>query len=244
MNYNKNLILLGIAVAAIGVFIIPSTMSMFVGQHRWYSVTTASSQYDLCERCHIAEVGEWKANTGAHSAYKAWTVINTGVDPGCFCHQVNQTRLANFGFNSSQMTQFNFEVFNETGKLNSSNASWNWTNNGTSWRTQNTPHAAITIECVDCHYNASAQLNNTNEAHRSFYLQAKNTTLNTYGSNNTACMACHTMVGLNITMTRIRSGIILNATHNPDYTWTVNVTTNTTQLTSNSTYYPPSNGTV
>ena len=238
MKSNKNLILLCIAVAAIGIFIIPSTMSMFVGQHRWYSVTTSSSQYDICERCHIAEVGEWKANTGAHSAYRAWTTSETGVDPGCFCHQVNQTRLTNFGFNSSQMTQFNFEVFNETGKLNSTQDSWNWTN-GTSWRSENTPHAAITIECVDCHYNASVQLNNTNEAHKSFYLQAKNTTLNPYGSNNTACMACHTMVGLNITMTRIRSGIILNATHNADYTWTLNVTTNTTEMTTDSTYFQP-----
>lgn len=237
MSNKTNFILLGIAIAAIGVFMIPSTLSMFMGQHRWYSVTSASSQYELCERCHIAEVGEWKANTGAHKAYRAWTVSETGTDPGCFCHQVNQTRLTNFGFNTSLMTQFNFEVFNENGKLNSSRESWNWTN-GTSWRTQNTPHAAVTIECVDCHYNASAQLNKSNEAHKSFYLQAKNTTLNPYGSNNTACMACHTMVGLNITMSRIRSGIILNATHNPDYTWTVNVTTNTTEMTSNSTYYP------
>jgi hypothetical protein len=237
MNYNKNLILLCIAVAAIGVFIIPSTMSMFVGQHRWYSVTTASSQYDLCERCHIAEVGEWKANTGAHSAYRA----RVTPDPGCFCHQVNRTKVADFGFNSSLIKDYKFEVFNETGLLNTTAESWNWTN-GTSWRSQSTPHAAITIECVDCHYNASSQLNNTEEAHKSFYEQTKNTT-NTYGSNNTACMACHTMVGLNITMTRIRSGIIINATHNSNYTWTVNVSTNTTEMTSNSTYIPPNNGT-
>lgn len=237
MNNKKNLLLLGIAVAAIGVFIIPSTMSMFVGQHRWYSVTTASSQYDLCQRCHIAEVSEWKANTGAHNAYRSWSMKN-GPDPGCFCHQVNQTNLATFGFDSSRMKQFKFEVFNETGQLNTSRESWN-ISNGTSWRSESTPHAAVTIECIDCHYNASAQLNNTNEAHKTFYLQTKNTTLNPYGSNNTACMACHTMIGLNITMTRIRSGIILNATHNANYTWTVTVETNTSALTSNSTYYQP-----
>lgn len=238
MDKKGNLLLIGIALTAISVFIIPSTMSMFVGQHRWYSVTSASAQYDLCQRCHIAEVSEWKANTGAHAAYRTWTKSETGVDPGCFCHQINQTRLATFGFDSSQMKQFNFEVFNESGQLNTSKDSWKWTNK-TSFRSQSTPHAAVTIECVDCHYNASAQLNNTNEAHKAFFLQTKNTTLNPYGSNNTACMACHTMVGLNITMTRVKSGIIIQGTHNPNYTWTVNVATNTTELTSNSTYLLP-----
>lgn len=231
----KNLLLLGFAVVAIGLFVIPNTMSMFMGQHRWYSVRTASSQYQLCQRCHIAEVGEWQANTGAHAAYKAWVTSTTGADPGCFCHQVNQTNLQSFGFNTTNLSaRFSFEQFNGTGGLNGSNStSWS-----TAWRTRNTPHAAITIECIDCHYNASAQLNNTNEAHKSFYDQAKNMTLNPYGTNNTACMACHTMVGLNITMRRVQGGIIINATHNPDYTWTINVTTNTTNMTGNPTYYP------
>ena len=229
----KSTLLLGLAIVAIGLFIIPSTMSMFVGQHRWYSVRATSDQYDMCQRCHTTEVGEWKANTGAHAAYRVWSMSETGVDPGCFCHQINETRLGEFGFDTSQITDFNFEIFNETGGLNSTRASWE-----TAWRTNATPHAAVTIECVSCHYNASTQLNNTNSAHRQFFVQAKNTTLNPYGTNNTACMACHTMVGLNITMTRVGSGIIVNATHNEDYTWTVNVTTNTTAMTTDATYYP------
>ncbi len=226
----KNLLLLGFAVVAIGLFVIPNTMSMFVGQHRWYSVRTASDQYVLCQRCHIAEVGEWQANTGAHFAYKTWVINTTSADPGCFCHQINNTNLVSFGFSASNLTNFGFVQFNGTGSLNGSNAS-NWSN---AWRTKNTPHAAITIACIDCHYNASTQLNNTNEAHGAFYNESKNST---YGSANTACMACHTMVGLNITMRRIQGGIIINASHNANYSWTINVTTNES-LSSNSTYYP------
>lgn len=224
----RNLILLGVAVIAIGIFIIPSTMSMFVGQHRWYSVRTASAQYDMCQRCHIAEVGEWQANTGAHNTYKTWVTSASGADPGCFCHQVNNTNLASFGFNTSRMTNFGFEQFNASGSINSSNSTWS-----SAWRSSSTPHAAVTIACIDCHYNASAQLNNTNEAHGAFYNESKNST---YGTANTACMACHTMVGLNITITRVKSGIIISATHNANYTWTINVTTNTTEMTTNSTY--------
>ncbi len=51
-------------------------------------------------------------------------------------------------------------------------------------------------------------------------------------------MACHTMIGLNITMTRIGSGLDVSATHESDYSWTVNVTTNVTDMTTDAKYYP------
>ena len=223
----KNIFLLGFAIIAIGLFVIPSTMSMFVGQHRWYSVRTSTSQYEMCERCHAAEVGEWVANTGAHATYRANNLNN-----GCFCHQINESNLAEYGFDESLINSYNFSIWNETGSIDD-NAS-NWT-----WRGTETPHAAITIGCEDCHYNATTQLSNANSAHKEFFIQAN---ASSYGTNNTACMACHTMVGLNINITRIQSGLNVTATHNADYTWTVNVTTNTTELTSGGTYYT-ANGT-
>jgi hypothetical protein len=236
LNY-KSIILLGFAVVAIGIFIIPSTLSMFVGQHQWFSVRTAENQYDLCERCHAAEVGEWQANRargGAHSSY-----LNEGSseDPGCFCHQVNDSRLSEYGIDTSNIDAFNFEIFNESGSLDGSAAEF-----ANAWRTNNTPHAAITIACVDCHLNASSQLNNTNEAHKTFF----NASLNVAAasddiSENTACLACHTMVGLNITMERIESGITIVANHT-NYTsegWDLDISINRTDRTSNSTYWAP-----
>ena len=238
----KSTLLLGFAIVAVGLFIIPSTMSMFVGQHRWYSVRTAEAQYAMCERCHTAEVGEWEANDGAHAAYRAWTISESGggVDPGCFCHQINETRLGEFGFNGSKITDFKFEIFNETGLLNTTRGSWGWTNN-TSWRSTGTPHAAITIECVSCHYNATAQLSNEHSAHKQFFVAANATE---GGTNNTACLACHTMVGLNITMERVWSGLDIYANHT-NYTtsgWELNITINQTARTTNNTWIPP-NGT-
>ena len=225
----KSIFILGFAIVAIGLFIIPSTMSMFMGSHRWYTVTSASGQYDMCERCHFAEVGEWKANTGAHSAYSAVMSVD-GRDPGCFCHQINATALEEFGINRTAIDNFGYEIFNESGDLNTSiQDDWN-----ESWRTKSTPHAAITIECISCHTNASAQLNNENEAHKPFFDQSRNSSV---GSNNTACMACHTMIGLNITMDRVEGGLFINANHTDDYNWTINVTTNNTR-TSESQYWP------
>ena len=234
----KNILILGFAIVAIGLFVIPSTMSMFVGQHRWYSVRTVDDQYDLCERCHAAEVGEWKANTGAHNAYRVEGTVN-GTDPGCFCHQINETRLEDYGFTG--ITEFNFEIFNESGNISNESTTWS-----DGWRTNATPHAAITIACVDCHYNATAQLSNEHSAHKQFQNVAVNATLADGVKNtNTACLACHTMVGLNITMERVWSGIDISANHT-NYTagnaWDLTVTINGTKRTNNSTWWAP-NGT-
>lgn len=234
----RNILLLGIAIVAIGLFVIPSTMSMFVGQHSWYSVRSSDVQYALCERCHAAEVAEWDGNTGAHSAYSSQYADTSG----CFCHQVNETQLTSFGINTSgaAFTGLAFEVFNGTGTINDTNTSW-----GDAWRTQATPHAAITIACTDCHQNATAQLNNTKSAHKEFFSQLN---ASTSANENTACMACHTMVGLNITMERNQGGIEVYANHTINattgaYEWNVTASTNTTApRTSNSTYIPPNNG--
>jgi len=94
----KNIILLSVAVLAIGLFVLPQTMAMFVGQHTWFSVRTSESQYELCEKCHVNEVAEWRANTangGAHSQYV------TDETDNCFCHQINETALANFGLDEA-----------------------------------------------------------------------------------------------------------------------------------------------
>jgi hypothetical protein len=236
MNY-KSIILLGFAVAAIGIFIIPSTLSMFVGQHQWYSVRTAESQYDLCERCHAAEVGEWQANRdrgGAHASYE--NEGNPDNDPGCFCHQVNDTRLDEYGIDTSNIDAIGFEIFNETGSLDGSPAAFN-----TAWRTNSTPHAAITIACVDCHLNASSQLNHTNEAHGVLYNASLVAATSVDVSENTACLACHTMVGLNITMKRMESGITIIANHT-NYTgegWSLDISINRSSRTNDSTYWAP-----
>jgi hypothetical protein len=225
----NQILLLGFAVIAIGLFVLPNTMSMFVGQHHWFSVRTASDQYRLCERCHFAEVGEWEANTGAHSAYREY-YKNLGGDPGCFCHQINTTRLSQW--NVTGVDSKNYTFFNQTGSVNGSDpTTWRW-------RNTTTPHAATTVYCVDCHVNATAQLSNTKEAHKAFFEQARNVSLNPAVTNNTPCMACHTMVGLNVTMDRVHGGLIINATHSPDYNWTVNVSVNNTR-TNASQYWCP-----
>ncbi len=225
----KNMILLSIAVLAIGLFVLPQTLAMFTGQHAWFSASTPSAEYDLCEKCHANEVAEWNQNQasgGAHSGYVA------EYGEGCFCHQINTTRLAAYGladanFNASE---FNFTIWGEMDALTDSD---NWV-----WRPTTTPHAAVIIDCVDCHWKQSHQISNTGSAHHAFWNQTKNTT-NT--DSNTACMACHTHTPLNMTWARSEGiHIVANhadATSTPYGTWNINATINET-LDYNTTTYP------
>jgi len=225
----KNMILLSVAILAIGLFVLPQTMAMFIGQHTWYSVRSPTDEYAMCEKCHINEVAEWNANNdgnGAHSRY----VDEYGA--GCFCHQINETRLAEYNLfeNNSNISKFNFTIWSEMDTLNNSS---NW-----AWRPTTTPHAAVIIDCVDCHWNESQQIMNTNSAHYAFWNQTKNAD-NT--DNNTACMACHTHTHLNITWVRL-SGINIVANHTdatalPYNAWNISVTINET-LDYNTTTYP------
>ncbi|MEA3325330.1 MAG: hypothetical protein U9Q37_09415 [Euryarchaeota archaeon] len=214
----KNMILLSVAVLAIGLFVLPQTMAMFAGQHTWFSVRTSESQYELCEKCHVNEVAEWRANTGAHATYNA-------DHPGCFCHQINESALQEFGLTRAMARGAygkNFEHWNSTGNVTGSGTDWYW-------RSNNTPHAAVIIDCVDCHYTEMEQISDTNSAHYAFWNQTKNAE-NT--DNNTACMACHTHTHLNITWIRL-SGINIvanhtNATAPPYDAWDIDVTINET----------------
>jgi len=201
----KNMILLSVAVLAIGLFVLPQTMAMFVGQHTWFSVRTPNSQYEMCQKCHVNEVEEWRLNEkngGAHSQYQ-----HDNSDEGCFCHQINETKLKAFGLTESMAPgayDLGFEHWNSTGNVT------NGTDTGWYWRSNETPHAAVIIDCVDCHANEMKQINNPKSAHYKFW----NLTTNGTGNfdNNTACMACHTHTHLNITWTRLE-GLVITANH-------------------------------
>jgi hypothetical protein len=74
-------ILLGIAIFAIGIFVLPETVALFAGQHDFYDTLQTGNQV-LCEKCHadvIAELSQPGAVNAVHKAQSA--------DNGCSgCH--------------------------------------------------------------------------------------------------------------------------------------------------------------
>ena len=93
MNLNKNFMLM-VAIIGIGIFVLPSTLSMFAGQHTWYDPDGGIP----CEKCHFIEEQELVGSGGPHDpdgytkynssmTYSVWTG-ETSTSSRCLgCHQ-------------------------------------------------------------------------------------------------------------------------------------------------------------
>lgn len=207
MKLEKSLLLL-IAVVAIGIFVFPSTLSMFAGQHSWYDPDGGVP----CEKCHFLEREELTAggphspdyitiyNESANSTYQTgdyWAGSGSPLDNRCYgCHQASPT----------------FD--------------------------NDTQHAAVAVECIDCHGWVVTELTNENAAHRDFY-NSFNASGSQYLQNaNKACIGCHTHVGVNISWTRaefVSYDVTVDAisgTYNVSWNTTDSLGTNTTQFNS------------
>ena len=214
----SQVLILAIAIIAIGLFILPSTLSMFVGQHEWFSVKNPDDMVLLCAKCHQPEVDEWQRNIdngGAHATFDT----NYEDTSGCtICHQINETILEDYNlYNITSLYGYEFEDFTQFGFDNETAAG------DFIWRNQSTPHAAIKVDCADCHYNATKQLENPDSAHSDFYNQS---TAN--ATDSAACIGCHTMTDMDISWLKF-GGLNINASINKSTNlWEINVTTNTT----------------
>ena len=234
---SSSLILMGIAVVAVGMFALPSTVSLFSGQHTWYAI---HGENELpCRKCH-AEIFEELE----YSAFHKWNGYNWSEDPSggpdnsaCYgCHRANKSiTYANVGSEVTAVTP------------------------------GQEAHAASTVACMLCHQFNADQAVNTFEgktmpgyaaggfadpanssynytntsctgghaAHQKFIQMAINKSL--MEDANEACIACHTHVPVKINWTH-RVSLEFNCT--PEFelppthfnvsNWNVNGTANVT----------------
>jgi len=219
---SSNLVLMTVAVAAVGILAMPSTISLFAGQHTWYNI---SGDHELpCRKCH-AEVFQELQN----SAFQKWDGGGFGsggevtVDNiACYgCHRANASiTYADVGDTVTAVTP---------GKQ---------------------AHAASTVACMLCHqvnatqatrnptgsgslagffaggfdqpsnspYNYTKNkvkgVNGTHAAHQTFIQSAINDT--TMEDANEACIACHTHIPVKINWTH-RFSLEFNVTPESGY---------------------------
>ena len=227
MNINKNL-LLATAIIGIGLFVLPSTFSMFAGQHSWYDPNSGIP----CEKCHFLEKEELSASEGPHDPSYG-SLLNTSPE-------YNMTNTSdpggiNFWGTGTAITQRCYGCHQVTGSKNqSSNLAGDWNDS------RNDTHAAVAVWCIDCHPWVESELTSATAAHKDFYED-----LNTSGSTilqkpNQACIGCHTHVGVNITWTR-NEYVSYNVTCNKTgyvVTWNASdeLGTNTSRFNSTSGY--------
>ncbi|MGB2841769.1 MAG: multiheme c-type cytochrome [Halobacteriota archaeon] len=193
MNGNGNkMVLMAIAVVAVGMFALPSTVSLFTGQHTWYDIN--ASKYLPCEKCH-AEIYDEFALSKVHGTLTGNTsgwVDTSNVTAGCYgCHRTSQTG-------------YTYAKGGGSGALPGKEA-----------------HAASTVACMVCHdfnntagypnaggfnittsiYNYTYGENYTGEAaaHNKFIERAIEE--NVMEDANAACIACHTYIPVKINWT-------------------------------------------
>jgi len=202
MNGGK-VALLVVTMLALGVLVLPNTVSLFAGQHYWYNLSGTGNDVP-CQKCH-ADVFEELGNSAFHIhwAESGWDVNNPDVADQYDCEACHRS--------------------NKSITYASVNGSF------TTYTPGKQAHAASVVACMLCHqdnasyatsapgyfaggfnvtmfdpnYNAFNYTNATHkgqfEAHNAFIYRAiQNTTLQ---DSNEACIACHTWVPVKINWT-------------------------------------------
>jgi hypothetical protein len=202
MNSNKVALML-IAVVAVGIFALPSTMSLFAGQHVWYHLNESGNQVP-CEKCH-AEIFEELALSNFHIGWGGAGYGNDTTADREDCHACHRTD-ARITYGEGGFADGNGTVGIQA-------------------------HAASVVACMMCHeYNASTRTSEygpfaggfnisawyptpafnysnathqgTYEAHNAFVARAIGN--NTLQDSNEACVTCHTHAAVKIHWTHRR----------------------------------------
>lgn len=211
---NSKILLLSIAVISVGLFAMPSTLSIFAGQHTFDKAGNTT----ICVKCH----SDIRTEINAGNFHK--TLLGSSGNDCIGCHTTSRV-------NSSLIPKGNQSgnaTFNGTTYMVGLDiANGSFTNATGENQTGIVAHAAVTVECVACH----PFVNFTNDAHKDFAAEAVNKTW--LKGANEACVDCHTKKFTIMIWNRAGGQVVtIDFLNN-----TVNMTLNTTKVitTTNST---------
>ncbi|NQE45753.1 hypothetical protein C5S31_07015 [ANME-1 cluster archaeon GoMg2] len=126
---SKKIAFVLIAVIAIGIFALPSTVSLFSGQHSWYDLTDYSTGHTTvpCEKCHADIAAEMETHTGPHAE----------LSGGLYCEDCHRVFYDYAGTTQGQAPawpKYTYALGLGAGSTPGKEA-----------------HAVSTVECMDCH---------------------------------------------------------------------------------------------
>ncbi|MCX9014653.1 MAG: multiheme c-type cytochrome [Candidatus Methanoperedens sp.] len=239
---NSKILLLSVAVIAVGLFAMPSTLSLFSGQHTFYDGVNVScakchqdiedeikstanevhTSMDTCEGCHRTETS-WYSNTstGADIKNSTWRLSNVSNVSIKAHAAVTVECLACHGkYNSSKK----WGVAEQIQSASEAHRDFYW-------------GSVSDKEIGDINYSsiAAAQGAAGASVSPSWYDTAgpANQTVIKLKGTNTACVGCHTHAAVNITWTRSTGfGMVVLANTTSGKleidSWSINESTNTT----------------
>jgi len=193
---NVGRVVLGMVVLlAVGVMVLPSTVSLFAGQHNWYNISAAGNQIP-CEKCH-ADIKTELSNSAVHESFscadchRANASITYASGPATagkeahaastvacmLCHQFNSSgAYVNETAIGIPPIAGGFNVSGASGYETGPNAVYNYTNSS-----------------------APGLL----AAHNDFVKDAINSSF--MEDSNEACIACHTHVAVQVNFTHYKA---------------------------------------
>lgn len=189
---NSKILLLSIAVISVGLFAMPSTLSLFAGQHSFDKAGNTT----ICAKCHSDVLSE--INSGGY--HKSLIGATDNACKGCHTADRIKSSLIYGGNRSADGTKYNYSSTTNYAGLNLSSGTFvyaNSTDNETGYDFGGGVHAAVTVECVWCH----GEVNLTNDAHTVYASYANGNVTQLRGSN-AACIGCHTKALVNMTWVR------------------------------------------
>ena len=203
---SKKIALLSVAIVAIGIFALPSTMSLFAGQHVWYDLSLDENDVP-CEKCHADVAAEMDSQIGPHTGQTGYGRFECG-----FCHRISliYTYASGAGTGSKPGKEAHAastipcmhchsgepghgDAFTDEScyKCHMSDGEWN----------ADVDAGGFGLSEVDDEWSPVDTGNKS--AHLKFVLDAMNDT--TMVGANEACIACHTMIGVKLNWTHARS---------------------------------------
>ncbi|MFP3910315.1 MAG: hypothetical protein ACLFVI_00255 [Archaeoglobaceae archaeon] len=200
MIENSKIALLVVAMMATGVLVLPQAVSLFAGQHYWYSINDSGNQIP-CQKCH-ADVFEELDQSSFHINFSGGTEGQADQTDCEACHRSN----ANIKYAEGDG---DFQAGDEAHAASVIACmlchQWN-ADQAVSDGYEGWPAGGFNISgfgvSEDYNYSKAAS-NGTFAAHNAFVAKAIND--DTLQDSNEACVACHTHTAVKINFSHKRS---------------------------------------
>lgn len=200
MVKNSRIALVAITILAIGVLILPQTVSLFAGQHYWYNIS--SSENDIpCGKCH-ADVKEELGMSNFHVSFGSGTGGEADQKDCEACHRGNSS--ITYASSGTGTTHEPGKQAHAASIVACMMCHQNNSDSATSYAGYYAGGFNVTDMDVSSGYNYSnGTYHGHLEAHNAFVAKAINN--QTLKDSNEACIACHTFTPVKINWSHART---------------------------------------